>query len=297
MKNSVKNTIFLSILLIFSVNIGHAFDLDETVDDEIRKNYNDTKLINDSGIKNTALNKSTKSKEVMQDEDLPELPSITKHASSTKQPDVITSDSATPPKINIPYHGGNIRVKKGTSFLVSNSNQISDWQSKGTAVKFATKSSIKSAYYTLPAGTVFKGEVVESHQPQITCNGGLVSVRIYSMIYKNQTVPVNAYVIRANDKKIFFNDIKGARTYIKTMWKKGGWGRSIFNQMITLTVKLGSEGSTLLLSPFPAAYGVICLGFNAITSPITAFFSKGGHVSIPAGSNFKIKLLEDAYID
>ena len=96
---------------------------------------------------------------------------------------------------------------------------------------------------------------------------------------------------------IFFNDIKGSRTYIKTMWKKGNWGRSLFNRMMSLTVNLGSSNSTLILTPFPFMYGTICLGANTLVSPITAFFSKGGHVSIPAGSKFVLKLNEPAYID
>ena len=116
------------------------------------------------------------------------------------------------------------------------------------------------------------------------------------MIYKGQTVPVNAYITRANDKKIFLNNIKGERKYLKTMWQKGNWGRTLFNRMLTLTVNLGGEGSTLILSPFPLAYGTICLGANALTSPFCAFFSKGGHVSIPAGRAFKIKLLDDVFI-
>ncbi len=121
-------------------------------------------------------------------------------------------------------------------------------------------------------------------------------IRVHSMIYQGQTVPVNAYITRANDKKIFLNNIKGERKYLKTMWQKGNWGRTLFNRMMTLTVNLGGEGSTFILSPFPLAYGTICLGANAIASPFCAFFSKGGHVSIPAGRAFKIKLLEDTFI-
>ena len=117
------------------------------------------------------------------------------------------------------------------------------------------------------------------------------------MIYKGQTVPIQAYVTRANDKKIFLNNIKGDRTYLKTLWKKGDWGRTLFNKMMALTVNLGGTGSTIALSPFPLAYGTLCLGANTIISPITAFFSKGGHVSIPAHSDFRIKLLEDAMIN
>ena len=117
------------------------------------------------------------------------------------------------------------------------------------------------------------------------------------MLYKNQNVPITAYVIRANDKKIFFNNIKGERTYLKTMWKKGNWGRTIFNKMMTVSIGLGGESSTLVLTPFPIAYGTLCLGLNTIASPITAFFSKGEHISIPAGSQFRIKLLEDVMIN
>ena len=107
---------------------------------------------------------------------------------------------------------------------------------------------------------------------------------------------LNGYIIRADDKKIFLNNIKGKRTYLQTMYKKGNWGRSLFGRMLSLTINLGGSGSTILLSPFPLAYGTICLGINTLISPITAFFSKGGHVSIPSGSLFKIKLLEDIYI-
>ena len=244
-----------------------------TVDDEIRKNYNPSKLIQDTGVKGGNDSEET----------LPELPVIL---------DMEADEIAPAQQVQ-----GNIKIRKGTSFNVVSSAKISDWQRKGTTVKFKTKSAIVKKKYTIPAGTIFTGEIIESHQPQITCNGGLVVIRIRSMLYKGQTIPVNAYITRADDKMIFLNNIKGDRTYLKTMWKKGNWGRALFGRMFNLTVNLGGEGSTLLLSPFPLAYGTICLGVNTLISPITAFFSKGGHVSIPAGSSFRIKLLDDAYID
>lgn len=284
------NPIILSLFLIFAMTSSlfvHAFELDETVNDEIRKNYNDSKLIEDTGIKFDSI-----------DENLPELPNITKTQTTQKPVDVKTKPNNVPPSLPaIAYKGGNIQVKKGTSFKVVNTGGISDWQSKGTVVKFKSKTQTGCKNYSIPAGTIFTGEIVESHQPQITCNGGLVAIKVYSMQYKGQTVPLSAYVIRANDKKVFFNDIKGDRTYLKTMWKKGNWGRSLFNRMLNLTINLGASSSTLILTPFPFLYGTICLGANTIVSPITAFFSKGGHVSIPAGSNFILKLNEPAYID
>ena len=61
----MKKNVFYTLISIFFImgmtNIGHAFDLDETVDDEIRKNYNPNKLIQDVGIDNSALNKKLKS--------------------------------------------------------------------------------------------------------------------------------------------------------------------------------------------------------------------------------------------
>ncbi len=268
----MKRFIVLILIFLLFQNPGRTFDLDETVDDEIRKNYG------------------------TEEENLPTLPAITKHMETTKTPDVKKQETITPPKIYPVYKTGNIKIKKGTTFNTTSMMAISDWQHAGTTVKFKTTQTIYGKNFTIPASTVFNGEIIESHQPQITCNGGLVVIRVHSMIYKGQTIPVNAYVTRANDKKIFLNNIKGERKYLKTMWQKGNWGRTLFSRMMSLTINLGGEGSTFILSPFPLAYGTICLGANTIASPFCAFFSKGGHVSIPAGRVFKIKLLDDTYI-
>ena len=295
-----KNVIYTLIPIFFisgMTNLGHAFDLDETVDDEIRKNYNPTQLIQDVGVKNSALEKNIQTNiKLSPEETLPELPTITKQVTKKTTSDV-TGTTINKPVVYKPYSGGNVKIKKGSSFNVVNTSAISDWQVRGTQVKFTNNSPIYSKRYTIPASTIFNGEIIESHRPQITCNGGLVVIKIHSMIYKGQTIPLNAYVTRADDKKIFFNNIKGDRTYLKTMWKKGNWGRTLFNKMMNLTVNLGASTSTLVLSPFPLAYGSICLGANTLISPITAFFSKGGSVSIPAQSNFRIKLTEDVFVD
>ena len=294
MRINVKSTLVIALLYTLAICQGHAFDLDATVDDEIRKNYNPTQLIQDVEIKNKALEKNLKSDNSKKniDTNLPALPNISKTNSKS---DVSYIEEIPTPTIK--YTGGNIKVKAGTKFNVYSVNSISDWQRRGTTVKFKTNTNTFGKDYTIPAGTAFVGEIIDSHQPQITCNGGLIVIRVNSMIYKNQLIPVTAYVIRANDKKIFFNNIKGERTYLKTMWKKGNWGRTLFNKMLTVSIGLGGEGSTLILSPFPFAYGTLCLGLNTITSPICAFFSKGEHISIPAGSQFKIKLIEDIMIN
>lgn len=295
MRIDVKRTLILLAIYMLTPSFGHALDLDATVDDEIRKNYNPNQLIQDVNIKEeSALEKSLKSD--IPDEALPALPNIT---NSTKSSDVKSGNTIsvpyTPPPIATTR--GNIKIRKWTTFDAVSTSAISDWQKEGTKVRFKTKQNKYGKNYVIPGSTVFLGEIVDSHQPQITCNGGLVAIELYGMIYKGQTIPVKGYITRADDKKIFFNNIKGDRTYLKTMWKKGNWGRTLFGRMFNLTVNLGGDGSTFILSPFPLAYGTICLGLNTLTSPITAFFSKGGHVSIPANSSFKIKLSEDAYIN
>ncbi len=282
-KFSLRIVTITLFLLYFGMPISFAFDLDETVDDDIRKNYNSSKLIQDTGIED--------------DENLPELPAKLKNNTVNSDKSLKPKENPTIAKISSASVNGNTKISKGTSFDVISTQKISDWQKKGTSLKFKTTSQAVKKKYSIPAGTVFTGEIIESHQPQLSCNGGLVVIRIHSMNYKGQTIPLNAYITKADEKMIFLNNIKGERTYLKTMWKKGNWGRSIFNQMCSLTVKLGGESSTLLLSPFPFAYGAVCLGANTLVSPITAFFNKGKHVSINSGSKFRIKLLEDSYID
>ena len=274
--------LFIFLIVLIPLQIS-AFDLDLTVDDDIRKNYNPSKLIQDVGID--------------ENEELPTLPEISKYENKQNN-----TQTYSPQKqnniINLSQQNNksSVKIGKGKSFDVVNMSKISDWQTKGTSVKFKTTHSVAGKKYTLPAGTIFYGEIIDSHQPQITCNGGLVVIKIHSVNYQGKQIPIQAYITQANGEKIFFNNIKGDRTYLKTMWKKGNWGRTIFNKMLSLTINLGNEGSTLLFSPFPFAYGTICLGLNTLTSPICAFFSKGGHVSIPAGSAFKIKFMNEVHL-
>ena len=281
-----KKIIFFLIFVIF-LNHAHAFDLDETVDDELRKNYNSSKLIEPIDDNNHALNKSME-----ETESLPQLPNIVKSDDNISKPansNTVYKPTKSVQKANLK----NIKITKGSTIEVYNTNQISDWQSRGANVQFKLRTSKNTRRLSIPQSTIFLGEVVNSHQPQVTCNGGLVVIKIHSMRINSETIPINAYVVKANDKNIYFNNIKGERTFLKTAWAKGNWGRTLFNKMMTLTINLGSEGSTLVLSPFPFAYGTLCLGLNTLTSPITAFFSKGKHISIPAGSPFKIRFTSD----
>ena len=173
----MKLNVFFTIILIYFFagfyNFGHAFELDETIDDDIRKNYNPTKIVDDTALK-TSTSSKQQAKSASPDEELPALPEITKYQTGVKKSESQEKYSA-PPQQTVTYKRGNTRVHKGTVFEAVNSAAISDWQARGTTVRFETKSPIRGRNYTLPVGTVFQGEILESHQPQISCNGGLVT--------------------------------------------------------------------------------------------------------------------------
>ena len=277
-----QQILLTSFLILLSTTIVEAFDLDMTVDDDIRTNYNSSKLMNDTNTNDL--------------ESLPELPENLKNNSMNNSSTNYRVNSVPITNLN-DIHAGNTKIHKGTIFHVTSNTPISDYSPKGTTVKFKLTSPVIKNKYSIPKGAIFTGEITESHQPQISCNGGLVVIKINSINYKNQTIPINAYITKADNKFVFLNNIKGERTYLKTMWRKGAWGRSMFHRMCSLSARLGSDGATLVLAPFSFVYGALCAGGNAVISPVTAFFSKGGHVSIQSGSNFNIRLLEDAYVD
>ena len=45
MRKNVKNTLIIASVYMFLACQGHAFNIDETVDDDIRKNYNEYKIL------------------------------------------------------------------------------------------------------------------------------------------------------------------------------------------------------------------------------------------------------------
>ena len=275
-----KYIIFSIILLCLIQNNYHkvfAFDLDKTVDDNARKQYN-----------------SAFNNEYDDIEDLPDLPDINILENNTYQ---YQNNVVKPINTNFSNVKHVTSVKAFRTIDVINETKITDYNAKNSTVYFRTINSKNNIKKGISNDITFIGKVAEVHQPQISANGGLVVIKITSAKINNKYYQTEGYISQANGKKIFLNNIKGDRKYLSTLWKNGNWGRNIFNKMMTMTVNLSGEGSTILFSPFPLAYGTLCLGTNAIISPITAFFQKGGHVVVPAGSNFKIKLLNDLNIN
>ena len=279
----VKKLVFV-FLLVFTLICQPvlAFEFDTSVDDEIRKNYNPGKLEQDVG--------------------LPALPGTSDGVKNRNE--YVQKPIKRKYKINLRTYARaqenplftSVVLKKGTKIPVRILNNISDKSRKGTRIKFVSSYPVSTTYFTIPAGTTFYGQIVNSHPPQFSANGGLIEINVTSVILNGEVHPINAYVTKANNKKIFLNNIKGKRRYLSSMVKSTKNGRHFFRKMMRVTVNLSTDGSSIVIAPFSLVAGVLTLGANIVASPALALFHKGGSVSINSGSEFVLKLNQDVFI-
>ncbi len=267
-----------------------ALELDLSVDEEIRKNYNPSKLELESlpPLPNVKPVENTTSKPPLEPIEIPEAKPI------GNLPPLEPADNK--PVIKKVDKSTAIRIKKGTKFKVKSYQAVSDSTRVGTRLSFVSQKAVTQRYVTIPQGTVFKGEVANSHMPQLTGNGGLIVLSIDSMVFRGSTVGINAKITKANHKKIFLNNIKGKRQYWKGTKNSLKPGTKFYKKMMRATSKLANGTFTVILTPFTVVAGVAVYAVNFVGSPLFGLFSKGGRISIPAGSEFEIKLLEDVYL-
>ena len=277
-----------SLLLLSPVS---ALELDTSVDDEIRRTYDPSKL----------------------EQTLPDLPKIP--ATATQTTPKSTAAPSTPPKTlpvtpdakpqigvkkfqnEYKYDKSTaIRIKKGTKFRVKSNSVISDYLREGAKVSFSSIKPVTQRYITVPVGTKFTAVVEDSHQPQMSGNGGLVVLMVDSITVNGQTRSVHGKITKANMKKIFFNNMKGKRSYWKGVAKQVDKGENFYKKTRRTSSKLADNPVGIIISPIPVVTGMVVYAVNLAGSPLFALWSKGGRISIPAGSEFEIKLLEDVYI-
>lgn len=291
-----KRFLLLYILLMLSIMPVQALQLDLSVDEEIRKNYNPSKL---------------------EQESLPPLPkTATPSKTVTTKPKSTTSTTTAPPKttpvvsepsrkkVNKNLPGTTltqddftaIKIKKGTKFRLKSNNLVSDYLKPGSKVSFTSLTPVYQRYVTIPAGTVFTASVVDSHLPQITGNGGLVELKIETVQFKGRTYSAHGKVTKANHKKIFINNIKGKRQYWKGVANQVEKGHKFYKKTRATSQKLAENPVGVIISPIPTVVGVVAYVVNFAGSPVFSIGYKGGRVSIPAGSEFEIKLQEDVYL-
>lgn len=283
----LKRLIYIFIFLI-TANACQAFELDASVDDEIRRNYNPS-----------ALEKS-----------LPALPKVA--PSQTTQ----SSPSQAPPKTSpvvqeakpqigvkkmpgVDYKADKytaIKIKKGTKFKVKSNAYLADTTRIGARFSFVTLQPVTKRYVTIPAGTVFNAVVVNSHPPQPSGNGGLLEIAVDGMRYNGQTYYTQGKITKANHKKIFVNNIKGKRQYWKNVGNQIDKGESFYKKTRRTSAKLADNPVGIIVSPLPTIVGMGVYAVNLVGSPVFSIGAKGGKLSIPAGTEFEIKLLEDIYL-
>lgn len=211
---------------------------------------------------------------------MPALP----NASPTKAAEIpaITNPQAT---------GKTYELKGGTKVTLSSQRAITDYTPAGTKVSFVSQNNIYTKEgNTIGAGTIFKGTITDSHPPQITGNGGLIELRIDEIYYNGVMSPITTTISMANSKKVFFSDIKGQRKYWKNTAKATTPGQKVFRATKSVSSSMSLIPIVNILSFVPITFGSVLYVINAGVAPIIAIFSKGGNVSLPAGTKFEIKI-------
>ena len=272
---------FFVLVFSFIITLGQvcAYELDMSVDEEIQKKYNSSKL----------------NYEVLPN--LPKVDNSSKTTTQTSVPKTQPTYNTSVPNITPVDKSAAITIPSGTKFPVKSDQTISDTMRATTNVSFTTTAPVYSKYTTIPAGAKFYGVIVDSHRPQISGNGGLVVIRMGSLAYGGNTYRADGKITKANYKKVFLNNIKGKHQYWKSVGTKVSKGETFYGKSKNVSAKMSNIPIIEFVSFVPRVVGALGYGVNAVVSPVTALFSKGGSVSIPAGSTFEIKLLDDVYVN
>ena len=245
---------------------GYCVDFDDSIDTGIRKDY---KVEND---------------------ELPPLPSY-----------VPTAQEEYAPAPALPKYtptGKKYILKSGTKVSLTLVNSISDASPRGTAVKFSSLKNITTKDgTTIPAGTIFKGRITNSHKPQLSGNGGLIELCIDEIYFNGIKSNIETKVSLAKSKKIYFNNIKGKRCYWHNCAKALKPGKKVFNATHEAARAMYPVPIVNILSIVPLACGTAVYTVNFVLSPVIAIFTKGGRISLPKGSKFEIKIVSDNEIN
>ncbi len=288
----MKKTFFKILLSIITmqlvVNTALALELDMSVDEEIRKKYDSSKLentvlpplpkIDNSQNKTTPINNTTTKQTTS-------IPKVTPTYTTEVRPQITPADKKAA-----------IKIFRWTTFETKSNQKINNWLSVGSSVSFTTTAPVYKKNITIPTGTIFKGTITDVHKPQATGNGGLVVIKITSMTFNGKTYPVNAKITKANAKNTYLNNIKGQRQYWANAGKQVDKGEAFYQKARKTSTKLANNPIGIIISPIPTIVGVAGYTVSTAISPITSIFAKGGNVSIPTGSSFEIRLNESAYI-
>lgn len=262
-----------------------SYDLDTSVNKEIEQKYNSNKLNQDMNIKQTGSKTSNKA-----------VPKTTPVFDNTT-PNVSPKSTVSTKSKNVTISKSGTKIPSGTKFSVKSNANISSWSGVNSLLSFTSVSPVYKTYITIPSGTVFKGVITASHQGQMTGNGGLIKIKITSMIINGKTIPIEGKITKANSQNVFFNNIKGARQYLQGVDNKITQGVNFYKKARNLSSKMSSNPVGTVLSPIPTITGWLGSAVCTLTSPVTGLTQKGKNISLPTGTMYEIKLTEDAYIN
>ncbi len=303
MKNSFnKKMIITAFALLIGAMPSYSIELDMSVDEEIRRNYNPSQLELDAlpPLPETK-NSAPKASQPVKTQTPKPVTGSQSSAPPKTVPETVYSNSTGRVKKTLPNTSARndltaVKIKKGTKFLVKSQTAVSDYSRAGAGLTFVSQKLVTQRYVTIPAGTVFKGTVLESHQPQAAGNGGLIVIQADRMIFNGSTHSIDAKITKANGKKIFFNNIKGKHQYWKGVAKQVDKGENFYKKTRRTSSKLAGNPVGIIISPIPTIAGTVVYAVNLVGSPLFSIHYKGGHISLPAGTLYEIKLLEDLYI-
>lgn len=235
-----------------------AVDFDTSIDENIRSEYN------------------------LNDNNLPKLPSSVPTASIVDIPKVPTYNPT----------GKTYKLKSGTKISLISNSSMSDRSIEGSKISFSAQDGFVTQEGTIiPAGTIFKGTITDSHKPQITGNGGLIELNINEIYFNGIASSIETKLCKANTKKIFLSNIKGKRTYIKNIGKSTQGGLKFYNGTQRVASSMNKIPVLNFVSFVPVVVGGAVYGVNLVISPVISVFKKGESIAIPSGSIFEIKIV------
>ncbi len=275
----------LSLFFLFGQSMAFAEEglLDFSVDSTIKKQYN-TKAIEDDLLPPLPKTYEDKDGQDYTKFDVEEInipKKTTMYSKITEQ----TIDNANMRKI-----------AAGKKFVVKSLSAVSSSTPKGAKVTFESVYPVQFVSFSVPAKTKFRGVVMDSHKPQLTGNGGLIVIKVNEIVYNNQSFPIDAKITLADDKKIFLNNIKGERKYIKNMSKPIKPAGRFMAKAWKTTCRLSHGLPEAVLTPVTLLSGVVVYTGSVAISPVVSVFYKGNSISIPTGTRYDIKLREDAFV-
>lgn len=188
------------------------------------------------------------------------------------------------------------KIPAGKKFETKLLTNLSGYTSIGSRFTLET---IYPFYYKdiiIPAKTILRGTVIDSHKPQITGNGALLVLSINEINYNNTSFPMKAKVIKLNGEKIFFNNIKGDRCYFKNFSKAIAPTNKIKNKMLNVSSTMSLIPIAQIFTPIPTTLGSVVAFSGIAASPFVSLFMKGKNLNIKSGSYLTIKLQEDLIV-